>query len=182
MTSAEKNAAKPDQRDTEVAQLKGRIAELEQERGAAGIDPATFLSKTAQEKVAATERDAERCRNLVPPWTHSATGRVTDDSGIPWTKREIIDAMLSEYRPFRAEDMETWAFYTQIRVLLQLALSAKAPVGFGQDLGNRLLRRHPITEVEEAVFLRLGRVFEALRDGRDPDVAYDMGLRFIHGG
>jgi hypothetical protein len=96
-----------------------------------------------------------------------------DEGDIPWTKHEIIDAMLSEYRPFRAEDMETWAFYTQMRVLLQLALSAKAPVGFGQDLGIRLLRRQPITELEDAVFLRLGLVFEALRDGRDPDVAYD---------
>jgi hypothetical protein len=97
-------------------------------------------------------------------------GEFMDESDIPWTKREITDAMLSEYRPFRAEDMETGAFYTQLRALLRLALSTKAPVGFGQDLGIRLLRGQPMTELEDAVFLRLGRVFESLRAGRDPDV------------
>ena len=96
-----------------------------------------------------------------------------DESDIPWTKREIIDAMLSEYRPFRAEDMETGAFYIQLRALLRLAFSAKAPEGFGQNLGTRLLHRQPMTKLEDAVFLRLGLVFEALRDGRDPDAAYD---------
>jgi hypothetical protein len=103
-----------------------------------------------------------------------------DESDIPWSKHEIIDAMLSEYRPFRAEDMETGAFYIQLRALLRLAFSAKAPEGFGQDLGTRLLQREPITELEDAVFLRLGRVFEALRDGRDPDAAYDTTRRLLH--
>jgi hypothetical protein len=105
-----------------------------------------------------------------------------DESDIPWTKREIINAMLSEYRPFRAEEMETGAFYIQLRALLRLAFSAKAPEGFGQDFGTRLLRRQPITELEDAVFLRLGRVFEALRDGRNPDAAYDTIPRLIQGG
>jgi hypothetical protein len=104
-----------------------------------------------------------------------------DESDIPWTKREIIAAMLSEYRPFRADDMETGAFYIQLRALLRLAFSAKAPEGFGQDLGTRLLRRQPITELEDAVFSRLGRVFEALREGRDPDAAYDT-TPLIQGG
>jgi hypothetical protein len=101
-----------------------------------------------------------------------------DESALPWTKREIIDAMLAEYRPYQFGDELTWAFYIQVKALSRLALSKKAPKGFGEDdLAQRLQQHRPITEIEDAVFTRLGRILMALHEGRDPDAAYDMPLR-----
>ena len=48
-----------------------------------------------------------------------------DESDIPWTKREIIDAMLAEYRPYQFGDELTWAFYIQVKALSRLALRVR---------------------------------------------------------
>jgi hypothetical protein len=100
-----------------------------------------------------------------------------NEVSMPWTKREIIDAMIAEYRPFQFEDTHTWPFFIQVSALRRLALSEKAPLGFGQGLAERLQQRGQITELEDTIVARLGRVLAALRDGRDPNVAYDTPLR-----
>jgi hypothetical protein len=102
---------------------------------------------------------------------------MTDENILPWTKRESIEAMTAEYRPFQYEDMGTWSFSMQVSALCWLALGKKSPAGFAHGLADCLTRGIPFTALEDAVFARLGRVLAALCDGRDPDTAYDVPLR-----
>jgi hypothetical protein len=96
---------------------------------------------------------------------------------IPWRKREIIDVMIAEFQRPDLDDPHSWAFYSQVRALQRLALSDRAPPGFSVGLADRLANRGNISPIEDAVFGRLGRVWQALRDGRDPDAAYEVPLR-----
>jgi hypothetical protein len=96
---------------------------------------------------------------------------------LPWPKSEIIDAMIAEYRPVCSDDPGSWAIFTQVRALQRLALSERAPRGFGGGLAERLQDGRGPTSLEDALFARLARVWEALRDGRDPNVAYEEPLR-----
>jgi hypothetical protein len=99
-------------------------------------------------------------------------------TAIPWSKQEIIDAMVAEYRPFDVDDLNSWAFYSQVRALQRLARSGRAPPGFCVGLADRLAdKKGDISPLEDAVFGRLGRIWRALHDGRDPDAAYEMPLR-----
>ena len=96
---------------------------------------------------------------------------------IPWSKQEIIDAMVAEFRQPDADDPYTWAFASQGRALLRLARSGRGPAGFCVGLADRLANRSDISPLEDEVFGRLGRVWQALRDGRDPAAAYEVPLR-----
>jgi hypothetical protein len=96
---------------------------------------------------------------------------------LPWSKKEIVRAMVVEYRPADVDDPATWPFYSQVRALQRLALSGGGPPGFAVDLGGRWLSGRAISELEDAVFARLGRVWQALRDGRDPNAGYETPLR-----
>jgi hypothetical protein len=99
------------------------------------------------------------------------------DLELPWSKEEIIAVMVAEYVPFDVDDRTARAFACQGRALLRLADSGRGPPGFGVALAERLRDRGPILEVEDAVFARLGRVLQALQDGRDPHAAYETPLR-----
>jgi hypothetical protein len=99
------------------------------------------------------------------------------DLELPWSKREIIRAMVAEYRPFDFNDTATWAFFCQVRALKRLAFGGGGPPGFGVALAERLSDGRGVSELEDAVCARLGRVWQALRDGRDPDAAYETPLR-----
>jgi hypothetical protein len=119
------------------------------------------------------------------------------DPALPWSKREIVRAMVGEYRPFNLDDVHTGPFYSQLRALLRLGATGKGPPGFCDRLDERVktylekrdgaafeLSRLFVTGVvsetsllEHAVFLRLGRVYQALKEGRDPDTAYETPLR-----
>src|SRR5262245_46622108 len=132
---------------------------------------------------ASMQRCARRRRSR-PPRTTSCRSRlrlsVEGARGmieLPWSKREIIDAMIAEFRQFDFDDQNTWAFYSQVRALGRLASSDRAPPGFCAGLGDRLANKDAISPLEDAVFARLGRVYQALRDGRDPDAAYEVPLR-----
>jgi hypothetical protein len=96
---------------------------------------------------------------------------------IPWSKREIIDAMIAEFRRPEVDDRDSWAYFCQIRALERLALGGRGPPGFCVGLAHRLANKGGVSPLEEAVFGRLGRVWQALRDGRDPDAAYEVPLR-----
>jgi hypothetical protein len=91
----------------------------------------------------------------------------------PWSKQEIIAAVVAEYMPLDQEDIATRPFFTLIRALQRLALrSRKGPPGFGENLDTR-----KATPLEDAVYARLARVWQALYEGRDPDAAYEVPLR-----
>jgi hypothetical protein len=77
-------------------------------------------------------------------------------------KREIIDVVISTYVPARVDEPETWAFSTMMTAFMGLAL--------GRPEG----RLAPY--IEQALWTRIARVFTALREGRDPNAAYDVPL------
>jgi hypothetical protein len=99
------------------------------------------------------------------------------DLELPWSKEEIIHAMVAEYRPFDFNDTATWAFFCQIRAFERLALGGGGSLGFGVELAERLRDGRAVSELEDAVYARLGRVWQALHDGRDPNTAYETPLR-----
>ena len=79
-----------------------------------------------------------------------------------WTKRQIIDAVIAEYRPPNFDDESSWAHFITLRVLVQLSL--RRPEG----------RAAPYQE--DDLCRRCWRVQKALREGRDPNAAYDVPL------
>ena len=79
-----------------------------------------------------------------------------------WTKHEVIDAVVAEYRPSDLDDTDTWAVPVCLRAFMRLAL--------GKPEG----RAPP--HVEHELWRRLCRVHRALHDGRDPSAAYDVPL------
>jgi hypothetical protein len=81
---------------------------------------------------------------------------------LPWTKREIIDAVIAEFTPVDQGDMQSWAVFSCVRALSRIAL--------GRPGG----RAAP--HVEYALSLRIARVWTALHDGRDPNAAYEIPL------
>jgi hypothetical protein len=94
----------------------------------------------------------------------------------PWSKQEIIDAMVAEFQRPDVDDFHSYAWASQVRALKRLALNGRGPPGFSVGLADRLPKGN-ISPLEQAVFERLGRVWQALRDGGDPDAAYEMPLR-----
>lgn len=80
----------------------------------------------------------------------------------PWTKREIIGAVIAECKPFDRDDPTSWAFFTAFRAFQRVAL--------GRAEGRTAPR------VEHALWTRIRRVWEALRDGRDPGAAFETPL------
>jgi hypothetical protein len=83
---------------------------------------------------------------------------------LPWTKPEIIEAMTAEYESYRLKVAQVPLVFIQFTALCRLGFSDKAPIGFGQRLADRLPQGAPFTELEDAVFARLGRVLTALRE------------------
>jgi hypothetical protein len=98
------------------------------------------------------------------------------DFQLPWSKQEIIDAMVAENCPYNFDDPNTWLFFCQVRALMCLARSGRGPLGFGTELAERLKDGRGPSELEQAVYARLGRVLHALRNGRDPNAAYEIPL------
>jgi hypothetical protein len=98
-------------------------------------------------------------------------------SELPWSKREIIDAMIAEFQRPDVDNLDSWAFFSQLRALQRLARSGRGPPGFCVGLADRLANKSDISPLEEAMFGRLGRMWQALHDGRDPDTAYETPLR-----
>jgi hypothetical protein len=98
-------------------------------------------------------------------------------SELPWSKREIIDAMIAEFQRPDVDNPDSWAFFTQVRALQRLAHSGRGPLGFCVGLADRLANKSDISPLEDVMFERLGRVWQALRDGRDPDATYETPLR-----
>jgi hypothetical protein len=80
----------------------------------------------------------------------------------PWTKREIIEAVIAECKPFDRYDPTKWAFHTAFKAFERVVL--------GRPEG----RAAP--QVEHALWTRIGRVREALRNGRDPGTAFETPL------
>ena len=60
--------------------------------------------------------------------------------------------------------MDSWAFFS-IRALMRLALDGRGPPGFSVGLTDRLTNKGDISPLEDAVFARLGRVWQALKEG-----------------
>jgi hypothetical protein len=83
-------------------------------------------------------------------------------SELPWTKREIIDAVFRFYAPPDVKDDQSWGFIILIKAFTILAL--------GRPEG----RAAPY--IEHALWQRLRRVYTALRDRRDPSAAYETPL------
>jgi hypothetical protein len=81
---------------------------------------------------------------------------------LPWTKREIIDAVITEFRPVNLDDELSWASLSCVRALSRIAL------------GHPEGRAAP--HVEYALSQRIARVWTALSDGRDPNAAYEIPL------
>jgi hypothetical protein len=81
---------------------------------------------------------------------------------LPWTKREIIDAVIAEYEPPRVGDIRSWSYFRMHASFVRLAL--------GRPEG----RASPWEE--HGLWQRIGRVWTALRDGRDPNAAYEVPL------
>jgi hypothetical protein len=86
-------------------------------------------------------------------------------STLPWTKREIIDTAATIYRQPTYDDLDrayTWPGFKAVAVFAILAL--------GKPGG-----RFP-PAVEHELWYRIGRVWEALREGCDPHAAYEVPL------
>jgi hypothetical protein len=82
---------------------------------------------------------------------------------VPWTKREVIDAVLGVgYEPFDLDAPQTWPYFRMVRAFVTVAL--------GRPEG----RASPA--VEHELWQRIGRVYTALKEGRDPNAAYEMPL------
>jgi hypothetical protein len=81
---------------------------------------------------------------------------------LPCTKQEIIDAVIAGYRPVDVKDSTTWATLQCIGIFAHLAL--------GRPEG----RQAPYAEDE--LHGRIVRVWTAIKEGRDPNAAYDVPL------
>jgi hypothetical protein len=62
---------------------------------------------------------------------------MTKNLQLPWSRQEIIDAMVAEFRPYDFDDPSTWAVCSQMRALMRLAVSGRGPLGFGAALVER---------------------------------------------
>jgi len=85
--------------------------------------------------------------------------------------------MVTEFRQPNVDDPQSWAFFFQIRALRRLADSDRGPLGFYVGLADRMINKGDISPLEQMVFAQLGRVWQALKEGRDPDAAYEVMSR-----
>jgi hypothetical protein len=81
-------------------------------------------------------------------------------SEFPWTKQEIIDTVKTRYRPVDSNDFTTHGYAAIFAAFGVLAL--------GRPEGRAAPHQ------EDALFRRVARIWAAMRDGRDPEVAYDV--------
>ena len=81
---------------------------------------------------------------------------------LPWTKREIVDAVIAGYRSVDENDASTWAQMQCLRIFADLAL--------GRSDG----RQAP--NIEDALYARVVRAWTAINKGRDPNAAYEVPL------
>ena len=81
---------------------------------------------------------------------------------LPWTKREIVDAVVAGYRSVDENDASTWAQMQCLRIFADLAL--------GRSDG----RQAPY--IEDALYARVVRAWTAINEGRDPNAAYEVPL------
>ena len=88
--------------------------------------------------------------------------RKAKDMNLPWTKREIVDAVIAGYRSVDENDASTWAQMQCLRIFADLAL--------GRSDG----RQAP--NIEDALYARVVRAWTAINKGRDPNAAYDVPL------
>ena len=88
--------------------------------------------------------------------------RKAKDMNLPWTKREIVDAVIAGYRSVDENDASTWAQMQCLRIFADLAL--------GRSDG----RQAPY--IEDALYARVVRAWTAINKGRDPNAAYDVPL------
>jgi hypothetical protein len=98
-------------------------------------------------------------------------------SELPWSKQEIIDAMRAEFQEPQIGDFGSYAWASQFRALKRLALSGRGPPGFCVGLADRMINQGEILPLEQEVYQRLGRIWQALCDERDPEAAYEQPLR-----
>jgi hypothetical protein len=83
-------------------------------------------------------------------------------SDLPWSKRDVIDAVIAVYRPVDRKDVSSWATLVCMEAFMRVAL--------GRPEG----RAAPY--VEHELWLRIGRVHRALHDRRDPNAAYETPI------
>jgi hypothetical protein len=102
--------------------------------------------------------EAKEWRNV--PLTLSA--RKAKRMNLPWTKREIVDAVIKGYRSVDENDASTWAQMQCLRIFADLAL--------GRSDG----RQAPY--IEDALYARVVRAWTAINKGRDPNAAYEVPL------
>ena len=88
--------------------------------------------------------------------------RKAKDMNLPWTKREIVDAVIKGYRSVDENDASTWAQMQCLRIFADLAL--------GRSDG----RQAPY--IEDALYARVVRAWTAINKGRDPNAAYEVPL------
>ena len=88
--------------------------------------------------------------------------RKAKDMNLPWTKREIVDAVIKGYRSVDENDASTWAQMQCLRIFADLAL--------GRSDG----RQAP--NIEDALYARVVRAWTAINKGRDPNAAYEVPL------
>jgi hypothetical protein len=81
---------------------------------------------------------------------------------LPWTKREIVDAVINGYRSVDENDASTWAQMQCLKTFADLAL--------GRSDG----RQAPY--IEDALYARVVRAWTAINKGRDPNAAYEVAL------
>jgi len=106
-------------------------------------------------------------------------------SELPWSKREIIDAMIAEYRRpdvanwdwLNDDHVDSHPFISQLRALYRLAHTGRGPPGFCVGLTDRINNKGDISPLEQEVFGRLGRVWQALHDSRNLDAAYEVPIK-----
>jgi hypothetical protein len=83
---------------------------------------------------------------------------------LPWSKQDIIDAVIAAYIPVDPKD-PVFVIHT-----LTVCKEIFARLAFSRPEG----RAAP--HIELALAARIARVYAAMHDGRDPNAAYDVPL------
>jgi hypothetical protein len=83
---------------------------------------------------------------------------------LPWSKREIIDAMIAAYKPI---DPKNPVFVIHTMTVC---------TGIWKKLALSRAEGRAAPHIELALAERIARVYKALHEGRDPNAAYDVPL------
>lgn len=84
---------------------------------------------------------------------------------LPWSKREIIEAAIARYRPHPPLDIDDPTTFVEVQAAL---IEIFAQLALGRPEG----RQPPYIEAQ--LYGRIGRVWRALDEGRDPNAAYEV--------